>query len=30
VIEPAGGGVRVRATSVDEQLAYEQTHSLGK
>ena len=29
VIEPAGDGVRVRAASVDEQLAYEQTHGVG-
>jgi hypothetical protein len=29
MIEPAGDGVRVRAASVDEQLAYEQSHGLG-
>lgn len=29
VIEPADDGVRVRPASVDEQLAYEQTHGLG-
>lgn len=29
VLEPAGDGVRVRAASVDEQLAYEQSHGLG-
>jgi hypothetical protein len=29
VIEPAGDGVRVRAATVDEQLAYEQQHGLG-
>lgn len=29
VIEPADDGVRVRAASVDEQLAYEQSHGLG-
>lgn len=28
VLEPAGDGVRVRAASVDEQLAYEQSHGL--
>jgi hypothetical protein len=29
VLEPAGDGVRVRAATVDEQLAYEQCHGLG-
>ena len=29
VLEPAEDGVRVRAASVDEQLAYEQTRGLG-
>ncbi len=29
VIEPSGKGVRVRAASVDEQLAYERSHGLG-
>jgi hypothetical protein len=29
VIEPMGDGVRVRPASIDEQLAYEQTHGLG-
>ena len=29
VIEPVGDGVRVRAATVDEQLAYEQSHGLG-
>ena len=29
VIEPADHGVRVRAASVDEELAYEQAHGLG-
>jgi len=29
VLEPAGDGVRVRAASLDEQLAYEQSHGLG-
>lgn len=30
VIEPAGDGVQVRAATVDEQLAYEQSHGLGQ
>jgi hypothetical protein len=30
VIEAADEGVRVRAASVDEQLAYEQSHGLGR
>jgi hypothetical protein len=29
VIEPVDDGVRVRPASVDEELAYEQTHGLG-
>jgi hypothetical protein len=29
VLEPASDGVRVRAATVDEQLAYEQSHGLG-
>jgi hypothetical protein len=29
VIEPVDDGVRVRPASIDEQLAYEQTHGLG-
>jgi hypothetical protein len=29
VIDPAGDGVRVRAATVDEQLAYQQSHGLG-
>jgi len=29
VIEPAADGARVRAATVDEQLAYEQAHGLG-
>ena len=29
VIEPASAGVRVRAATVDEQLAYEQSYGLG-
>ena len=29
VLEPAGDGVRVREATVDEQLAYEQSHGLG-
>ena len=29
VLEPAEEGARVRAATVDEQLAYEQAHSLG-
>ena len=29
VLEPAGDAVRVRAASLDEQLAYEQSHGLG-
>ena len=29
VIEPADDGVRVRAATVDEQLAFEQSHGLG-
>jgi len=30
VLEPVDDGVRVRAASVDEQLAYEQSHGLGR
>jgi hypothetical protein len=30
VIEPDGEGMRVRAASVDEALAYEQAHGLGR
>jgi hypothetical protein len=30
VIEPADDGARVRPASIDEQLAYEQTHGLGQ
>jgi hypothetical protein len=29
VLEPTGDGVRVRAATVDEQLAYEQANGLG-
>jgi hypothetical protein len=29
VIEPASDGVQVRAATVNEQLAYEQSHRLG-
>lgn len=29
VLEPATQGVRLRAASADEQLAYEQSHGLG-
>ena len=30
MLEPVDDGVRVRAASVDEQLAYEQSHGLGR
>jgi hypothetical protein len=30
VLEPADDGVRVRAATTDEQLAYEQSHGLGR